>query len=488
MATGLTAGQSYSLSSHTNDRISVVFVKLTDSSLRSIDDYLLAKNAKRMPTISFSGTIGAISIPQKDSETARTFDFTIHKPSSEEIHQCVFQTKNKLTSLGLFTKKLQIQGNDDIYQSTIKKMSQVDEENKKQRAKEIKTNGSSSAGRLRKVHKGSKNSQNLSGGRGRPQSSAAHVKQASVNAQPNLTPSSRAISLASIQNEKTSPFSSSANANSQNIVAPAVKDASSATTLPLRKLTSMCLSMMNTRTISPCPSNGSQGSPPGPKRPTEVDESGVMHKRPNNSSEVGPPPKKVRVAHNVKCDAPSPAAQAPSLQNGASSAANPLRQTGVTKTVADTSDAIVSSSNGTLEHGDEDFLREFTPIKSREQRHEYKACFDLEYSEHQLVYGRVSQKIDELLRLKDQLNKESSGTPRYETFQNEIFEEYHRIKNDAEYTADRSRYEHLLKKLEHIKKLVQDYDRSHRRSPRVSAENPSGTVAPLLPPPCGHPC
>lgn len=43
MATGLTAGQGYSLSSSMNDKVSVVFVKLTDSSLRSIDEYHVAK-------------------------------------------------------------------------------------------------------------------------------------------------------------------------------------------------------------------------------------------------------------------------------------------------------------------------------------------------------------------------------------------------------------------------------------------------------------
>jgi len=122
-------------------------------------------------TIRFNGNQGVISVGEVDGETTKQFTFilsdvlaTTQKDASLE---CIKQTCTSTTTrrgrrssgsvevmpplegIGVMTHKLTVQGSDDIYQKTLAKMSLVEEQNKKVRAKEIKPSGPNIGRRVR---------------------------------------------------------------------------------------------------------------------------------------------------------------------------------------------------------------------------------------------------------------------------------------------------------------------------------------------------
>lgn len=144
-------GQQYALSSHLNHSMnkSLIFVKLTDSALKAIEDYLnlnkgsVSSNLK--PSIEFrsNDSQGVISIPIKSSEDEKQrFNFTLSNVDAVEPQgsfECIRQSKNKcMESFGNMHFKMQIHANDDSYQKTKVKMAVVEQESKKNSTKVIK--------------------------------------------------------------------------------------------------------------------------------------------------------------------------------------------------------------------------------------------------------------------------------------------------------------------------------------------------------------
>jgi RNA polymerase II elongation factor ELL len=572
MAAILTQGRRFNLSSvPTNKNSSVLYVKLTDSSLKAIEEYQQAKNLKRKASISFSETIGALSFPQKDSETPRVFDFAIQPSKNDDCFQCIKHSKangiGNLESLGVLSQKLTIQAGDDVYENTLKKMSIVEEQSKKPRTKEIKSSGPNNGSRLRKILRNvARNSQNPSSTRhtrSQAVSSSTQRKQAtaSIHAQPKVTPASRAA-LSSSPNGRISPFAAAATKekNGSTAVAAVAATASVAMGFALRdriihllaiknykkpelllklqldglsdkdkdlfmptlelvaqvnsrdnsynlqrhlytsdvkhdwplysdtdrqqlnrKLSVLTLNPpLNPRTISPCPSNGSQGSPPRTKRSTELVDlapkrltddgtaaavTGSASKRQNDLPDTVPPPKRVRVAHTAKRgEKGRQASLAQSIQNGLASQGYSLQTGSTTSGVSPGSDLAEDMADASCDPEDEDFKRIFTTIQSYEQRCRYKIEFNKGHKEHQEVYHRISSKVATIVELQAQIKQETDGSPQYDLLRNEIFEEYLRLKNDVDYVKDRNRYEHLVKKLAHIKQLVYAYDHDHPAS------------------------
>ncbi|CAG2106538.1 unnamed protein product [Medioppia subpectinata] len=151
MAT-LVEGQQYALTSHLNHSLnkSLIFVKLTDSALKAIEDYLNHKgsvSSNSKPSIEFRSkdSQGVISIPSKRStqdEDRQHFSFTLSNVDAVEPQgsfECIRQSKNRfMESFGDIDYKLQIHANDDSYQKTKVKMAVVERENKKNSTKVIK--------------------------------------------------------------------------------------------------------------------------------------------------------------------------------------------------------------------------------------------------------------------------------------------------------------------------------------------------------------
>ncbi|XP_031781890.1 RNA polymerase II elongation factor Ell isoform X3 [Nasonia vitripennis] len=143
----LVAGVQYGLSSHSNfhENKSLIFVKLTDSAQRAIEDYLRNRGKiNQNPTIQFLGNEGKLSFPSTKSSHG---NFTFSLSSNQDIEgpqggfECVQQTGPKnLQSLGTLPCKMRIQANDDVYETTRHRMHVAEENNKNKCTRVIKAN------------------------------------------------------------------------------------------------------------------------------------------------------------------------------------------------------------------------------------------------------------------------------------------------------------------------------------------------------------
>ncbi|XP_066599287.1 RNA polymerase II elongation factor Ell [Prorops nasuta] len=146
----LVAGVQYGLSSHSNfhENKSLIFVKLTDSAQRAIEDYLRNRNkTSQNPTIQFLGNEGQLSFPSTQSSHGSA-GFTFSLSGNQDIEgpqggfECIQQTgPETLESLGALPCKMRIQANDDVYETTRHRMAVAEENNKNKCTRVIKPNG-----------------------------------------------------------------------------------------------------------------------------------------------------------------------------------------------------------------------------------------------------------------------------------------------------------------------------------------------------------
>ncbi|XP_067005383.2 RNA polymerase II elongation factor Ell [Anabrus simplex] len=146
----LVQGVQYGLSSQENfiENKSLIFVKLTDSAYRAIEDYLRNKNrTSQHPTIQFLGNEGRLSFPSCESNHgAAGFNFKLSSNADIEGPQgsfeCIQQTSSRnLESLGTLQCKMCIQAKDDVYAATRHRMAVAEEAHKKNCTREIKPGG-----------------------------------------------------------------------------------------------------------------------------------------------------------------------------------------------------------------------------------------------------------------------------------------------------------------------------------------------------------
>ncbi|XP_015121232.1 RNA polymerase II elongation factor Ell [Diachasma alloeum] len=146
----LVAGVQYGLSSHNNfhENKSLIFVKLTDSAQRAIEDFLKNRNkTSQNPTIQFSGNEGQLSFPSSQSSHGSAgFTFTLSGNQDMEGPQgsfeCIQQAGHRsLQNLGALPCKMRIQANDDVYEATRHRMAAVDQNNKTKCTRVIKASG-----------------------------------------------------------------------------------------------------------------------------------------------------------------------------------------------------------------------------------------------------------------------------------------------------------------------------------------------------------
>ncbi|XP_077353118.1 occludin isoform X2 [Festucalex cinctus] len=121
-------------------------------------------------------------------------------------------------------------------------------------------------------------------------------------------------------------------------------------------------------------------------------------------------------------------------------------------------DADYASSGDELDDDDADFYSEFPRIANEQERNEYKREFDRnhhEYKDLQAELDAVNKKLSDIDRELDGLR---DGSPQYL----DALDEYNRIKDmkkSSDYRAKKRRSKYLKAKLNHIKKMVSDYDR-----------------------------
>ncbi|XP_026290839.1 RNA polymerase II elongation factor Ell [Frankliniella occidentalis] len=140
----LVAGVKYGLSSQEpnfQDK-SLIFVKLTDSALRAIEEHL--KNAAKSsgsPSIQFLGNEGHLTIPSHEVPGGQArFNFSISSDEDKQgSFECVQMTgQRSLAALGALTCKMRIQAKEDVYEATRHRVAAAEEQQKKNCTQVIK--------------------------------------------------------------------------------------------------------------------------------------------------------------------------------------------------------------------------------------------------------------------------------------------------------------------------------------------------------------
>ncbi|XP_058805746.1 RNA polymerase II elongation factor Ell [Phymastichus coffea] len=146
--TSLETGVQYNLSSegHFNSNKTLIFVKLTDSAARSIDEHLKNRNRiTQKPTIQFNANGGCLFFPSIKSEHNGNYTFTLSNDQDIEGTQggfeCIQKTGPKtMDSLGSLACKMRVNANDDIFETTRHRMHAVEVNNKNKCTRVLKSN------------------------------------------------------------------------------------------------------------------------------------------------------------------------------------------------------------------------------------------------------------------------------------------------------------------------------------------------------------
>ncbi|XP_066506514.1 uncharacterized protein [Hoplias malabaricus] len=108
-----------------------------------------------------------------------------------------------------------------------------------------------------------------------------------------------------------------------------------------------------------------------------------------------------------------------------------------------------------------DYLSKYPAIRSDEERDQYKAVFNDQYSEYKELHAEVNatqKKFDEMDSMMRNLPQHPSSQMESERI-NRILQEYQRKKNDPSFLEKKERCEYLKNKLAHIKHRIQEYDK-----------------------------
>ncbi|XP_046444893.1 RNA polymerase II elongation factor Ell-like [Daphnia pulex] len=154
-------GVQYGLSAHghSSENKSLVFVKLTDSSFKAIEEYLRIKlKTSQHPSVQFLGNEGRLWFPSAEEGRGSAFSFNLSSSSVaggpqgsfECVQQCGYQS---LESLGVMGLKMNIKAKDDVYEATRQRMAVAEEESKKNCTRVIKLACGPDIGRVVKIRK-----------------------------------------------------------------------------------------------------------------------------------------------------------------------------------------------------------------------------------------------------------------------------------------------------------------------------------------------
>ncbi|XP_029300183.1 occludin [Cottoperca gobio] len=107
---------------------------------------------------------------------------------------------------------------------------------------------------------------------------------------------------------------------------------------------------------------------------------------------------------------------------------------------------------------DNDFDVEYPTIRSEPERNDYKREFDRDHQEYKDLQAELDALNKNLSDVDRELDDLQEGSPQYL----DALDEYNRIKNikkSPDYMVKKRRCKYLKSKLNHIKKMVSDYDR-----------------------------
>ncbi|XP_076842768.1 occludin [Brachyhypopomus gauderio] len=106
---------------------------------------------------------------------------------------------------------------------------------------------------------------------------------------------------------------------------------------------------------------------------------------------------------------------------------------------------------------DEDFSSEFPPIGHVDERESYKREFDIDHQEYKSLQAELDEINKRLAEVDRELDELQEGTPQFL----DAMDEYNALrdkKKSGDYQLKKKRCKYLKAKLNHIKRMVSDYD------------------------------
>lgn len=126
------------------DNKELIFVKLTDSALRAIEEFQrnqLKLGGSLNPSIQFANGQGFLSFPSHNGNNVQKFSFSLADIEGGGTLECVQQTMGQpLQNIGHIQHKMRIHANDDVYETTRHRMAAAEETKKDKCTREIKPN------------------------------------------------------------------------------------------------------------------------------------------------------------------------------------------------------------------------------------------------------------------------------------------------------------------------------------------------------------
>ncbi|XP_044131971.1 occludin [Bufo gargarizans] len=121
-------------------------------------------------------------------------------------------------------------------------------------------------------------------------------------------------------------------------------------------------------------------------------------------------------------------------------------------------DYITGGESGDELDDDDDWESEYPRITSDQQRQDYKREFDADLHEYKGLQAELEEVSKSMLQLDEELDQHPEGSQSYKA----VADEYNRlkdIKSSSDYKNKRKHCKQLKAKLNHIKRMVSDYDR-----------------------------
>ncbi|XP_054285714.1 RNA polymerase II elongation factor ELL [Macrosteles quadrilineatus] len=509
----LVAGVQYGLSSSGNfvENKELIFVKLTDSAFRAIEDYLKNKNkSTQTPTIQFLGNDGHLSFPTCRGDAAR-FNFSLS--SNQDIEgpqgsfECIQQTgPSRLESLGAVHCKMRIMAKDDVYEATRHRMAAAEQQHKQMCTREIELDNMS---RKYRRNNNTKPSACVPPRNGLYTPSTAHTKpQGNNHAQKPGNPDimrrpirDRLIHLLAVRPYKKpelysvitkegvrdkdksllmSTLSSIATVrdNTYHLMRHVWNDVQEDWPFFTEQDRQMLKRRKPQNLTPPGSSDGgssaSSGQSPSsihPGSPPSAIEAPPAHKRPGyyNGAD-GLPTKRQRIAHNRKADEVFSRSESPVFtKSSAVSRYSLSRPPSTPQQLPDSTTSPEKHATPPAPHPHPHppstpvykFLIDYTPITSVEQRRRYKDDFNSNYNEYRSLHAIVAKVSSKFAQLEQRLLQEKKDSEGYKKIKQQILQEYKESKKDKDHLNARNRFQYLHEKLSHIKRLVLEYDQAH---------------------------